>query len=267
MVTLNPDDCIPQGVHEGYKKELTELFCCGLGVEKLDREALGRFKTLEVLWLNDNKLSKLKGVEDNFRLKHLYLHNNRIPSLTNSSCCLKELRHLQTLQLQGNMLQDLQATLKVLQRLTSLRQLNMQGNPLTNEQSYRAHVVHQLPWLELLDNFSVTELEKAPAHLLPHPLPMQVEGSVWLLMHLRPRTPPCRRTRPSSSARPRLRRRSPSTRSSSPGTRSSPTSSTRPRSARPTSPGTWRPRTGGAARRSARRRRPRCAWRRGRALR
>lgn len=160
MVTLNPDDCIPLGVHEGYKKLLTELFCGGLGVDKLDREALGRFKTLEVMWLNDNKLSKLKGLEDNFRLKHLYLHNNRIASLVNSSCCLKELRHLETLQLQGNMLQDLQATLKVLQKLTSLRQLNMQGNPLTNEQSYRAWVVYSLPWLDILDNFRVTQFEK-----------------------------------------------------------------------------------------------------------
>ena len=164
MVTLNPDDCIPLGVHEGYKKLLAELYCGGLGVDKLDRESLGRFKTLEVLWLNDNKLSKVKGLEDNFRLKHLYLHNNRIASLVNSSCCLKELKHLETLQLSGNMLQDLQATLKVLVKLTSLRQLNMQGNPLTNEQSYREWVIYTLPWLEVLDNFGVTQFEKVPRH-------------------------------------------------------------------------------------------------------
>ena len=164
MAFLNPDDCIPQGVHEGYRKKLTELFCGGLGVEKIDREAMARFKTLEVLWLNDNKLNKLKGLEDNFRLKHLYLHNNRIASLVNSSCCLKELKHLETLQLQGNMLQDLQATLKVLVKLTSLRQLNMQGNPLTNEQSYREWVIYTLPWLEVLDNFGVTQFEKVPRH-------------------------------------------------------------------------------------------------------
>ena len=169
MVTLNPDDCIPLGVHEGYKKLLTELYCGGLGVDKLDRESLGRFKTLEVLWFNDNKLSKVKGLEDNFRLKHLYLHNNRIASLVNSSCCLKELKHLETLQLQGNMLQDLQATLKVLVKLTSLRQLNMQGNPLTNEQSYREWVIYTLPWLEVLDNFGVTQFEKVRRHASPSP--------------------------------------------------------------------------------------------------
>ena len=58
------------------------------------------------------------------------------------------------------MLQDLQATLKVLVKLTSLRQLNMQGNPLTNEQSYREWVIYTLPWLEVLDNFGVTQFEK-----------------------------------------------------------------------------------------------------------
>ena len=230
MVTLNPDDCIPLGVHEGYKKLLTELYCGGLGVDKLDRESLGRFKTLEVLWLNDNKLSKVKGLEDNFRLKHLYLHNNRIASLVNSSCCLKELKHLETLQLQGNMLQDLQATLKVLVKLTSLRQLNMQGNPLTNEQSYREWVIYTLPWLEVLDNFGVTQFEKVRRHAPPahaHKLLKQLNHPSHSVAC------PRRRTRSSSSPRPRSRRRWPSTRCSCRGTRSSPTSSTHRRFARP----------------------------------
>ena len=164
VVTLEPDDFIPRGVHEGYRQQLTELFCAGSGVTRLEPDKMLRFMNLEVLWLNDNKLSKVKGLEDNFRLKHLYLHNNRIASLVNSSCCLKELKHLETLQLQGNMLQDLQATLKVLVKLTSLRQLNMQGNPLTNEQSYREWVIYTLPWLEVLDNFGVTQFEKVPPH-------------------------------------------------------------------------------------------------------
>ena len=168
-----------------------------------------------MLWLNDNKLSKLKGLEDNFRLKHLYVHNNRIASLVNSSCCLKELRHLETLQLQGNMLQDLQATLKVLQKLTSLRQLNMQGNPLTNEQSYRAWVVYSLPWLDILDNFRVTQFEKVHTRTHAHthmrtwyssrPTGRRGLSRALPRRHLPSRSlaSPRRRTRSSSSARPR----------------------------------------------------------------
>ena len=162
-VVLNPDDCLPLGVHEGYRQQCRELVAGGRGVEKLDSEAMSRFPTLEVLWLNDNKLCKLKGLEHNFRLKNLYLHNNRIASLVNKSCCIGSLAHLELLQLQNNLLQDLQATLKVLEKLTDLRQLNMMGNPLCNEQDYRARVIYTLPELELLDNKEVTPLEREAA--------------------------------------------------------------------------------------------------------
>ena len=73
---LDPDDFLPAGVHEGYRKNLTELFCGKAGVEKIDSTAMARLPNLEVLWLNDNLLSKLQGLDYNFRLKHLYLHNN-----------------------------------------------------------------------------------------------------------------------------------------------------------------------------------------------
>ena len=113
---LDPDDFLPAGVHEGYRKNLTELFCGKAGVEKIDSTAMARLPNLEVLWLNDNLLSKLQGLDYNFRLKHLYLHNNSITTLCNASCCITKLRHLETLQLQGNQLQDLKATLEVLIR-------------------------------------------------------------------------------------------------------------------------------------------------------
>ena len=96
-----------------------------------------RFMNLEVLWLNDNKLSKLKGLEHNFRLKQLYLHNNRLATITNASCCLPKLHHLELLQLENNLLQDLKATLKVLQGLPFLTHLYLAGNPLANEHNTR----------------------------------------------------------------------------------------------------------------------------------
>ena len=86
-----------------------------------------------MLWLNDNCIAKLKGLEHNFRLKHLYLHNNNITTIVSESCCLPKLRHLETLQLSGNQLQDLKATVGVLSQLFSLRKLAMHGNPLASE--------------------------------------------------------------------------------------------------------------------------------------
>ena len=54
--TLDPDDFLPHGVHEGYRQELTELFCAGCGVTRLEPDKMMRFMNLEVLWLNDNKI-------------------------------------------------------------------------------------------------------------------------------------------------------------------------------------------------------------------
>ena len=163
VVTLEPDDFIPRGVHEGYRQQLTELFCANSGVTRLEPDKMLRFMNLEVLWLNDNKLSKLKGLEHNFRLKQLYLHNNRLATITNASCCLPKLHHLELLQLENNLLQDLKATLKVLQGLPFLTHLYLAGNPLANEHNYRASIIYALPQLELLDSSIVTTAEREAA--------------------------------------------------------------------------------------------------------
>ena len=84
---LDPDDFLPAGVHEGYRKNLTELFCGGNGhaVTKLDAARMGRFPNLEVLWLNDNRITKLKGLQNNFRIKHLFLQGNCIATICNDA--------------------------------------------------------------------------------------------------------------------------------------------------------------------------------------
>lgn len=160
---LDPDDFLPAGVHEGYRKNLTELFCGKAGVEKIDSTAMARLPNLEVLWLNDNLLSKLQGLDYNFRLKHLYLHNNSITTLCNASCCITKLRHLETLQLQGNQLQDLKATLEVLSKLVNLRKLGLSNNPLALEGSYREATIFAIPSLEHLDSSGITPIERQAA--------------------------------------------------------------------------------------------------------
>ena len=120
----------------------------------------------QCLWLNDNCLSKLVGLGQNFRLRELYLQNNQITTLCNASCCLPELRHLELLQLAGNLLQDLRGSLAVLSRL-SLKHLNLRGNPLTAESNYRLAVVAELPGLEIFDCAAVTDAERAAARPRP----------------------------------------------------------------------------------------------------
>ena len=160
---LDPDEFLPVGVHEGYRKNLTEMFCGKAGIEKIDPASMSRLPNLEVLWLNDNMLSKLQGLDFNFRLKHLYIHNNSITTLCNASCCITKLRHLETLQLQGNQLQDLKATLAVLSQLHNLRKLGLGNNPLALEGSYREATIFAIPSLEHLDSSVVTPIERQAA--------------------------------------------------------------------------------------------------------
>lgn len=154
---------MPVGAHEGYRKSLTELYAGGRGISTLNADAMARFPTLEVLWLNGNKLTKLKGLERNFRIKHLYLQDNAIATVCNASCCLLQLRHLETLQLANNQLKDLKATLGVLSQLPFLKKLQLAGNPLEAEASYREAIIFHVPTLKQLDSALVTPLERAAA--------------------------------------------------------------------------------------------------------
>jgi Leucine-rich repeat (LRR) protein len=56
---------------------------------------------MEALWLNDNLLTKIEGLDTNVQLKALYLHDNRISTLKGS---LKYLKHIEMLALQNNRL-------------------------------------------------------------------------------------------------------------------------------------------------------------------
>ena len=116
-----------------------------------------------MLWLNDNRLSKLKGLDANFRIKHLYLHNNSITTVCDASCSLSKLRHLETLQLACNQLQDLKASLAILSKLPFLKKLQLHGNPLSLESSYRAAVIFAIPTLKQLDSALISDVERQAA--------------------------------------------------------------------------------------------------------
>ena len=127
---------MPVGAHEGYRRNLTELHCGNRGVQYIEEKSMARFPNLEVLWANGNRIAKLSGLQHNWRLKHLYLQDNCIVTLTNNSCCLGELRSLETLELGNNQLQDLKATLGVISKIRALRKLSLYGNPCANEKVF-----------------------------------------------------------------------------------------------------------------------------------
>ena len=122
------------------------------------------FTNLEVLWLNDNALEEVTGLDQNFRIKELALQNNRILTLKGS---LKHFKFLTLLDLENNNLRDLHEVLAHLEHFQSLKTLTLRGNPCCHDtKDYRLHVVHRVPWLHLLDYTAVTERERQEARRL-----------------------------------------------------------------------------------------------------
>ena len=54
----------------------TELHLGGRGISRLVN--FESFTTLDSLWINNNRLTSLRGLESNFRIRHLYAHGNNI---------------------------------------------------------------------------------------------------------------------------------------------------------------------------------------------
>jgi hypothetical protein len=139
--------------------ETTEVLLSRKGL--LQNCSMKRFHSLEALWLNDNKLTRISGLDTNMQIKALYLHNNKIATLKESS--LRFLKHIAILSLSNNRLQDLEATLPLIKHLTHLEDLDLSGNPLANEVNYRLRVISTFPSLKVFDKHEVTAEERLEA--------------------------------------------------------------------------------------------------------
>ena len=103
--------------------------------------------------MNGNRLTRLDGLDSNFRLKVLFAHDNKIATLKDSS--VGSMTFLNTLNLSGNRLSDFKLTLEVLGRQMHLHDLDLSGNPIAEEKDYRLHVIKTMPWLHVLDKHKV----------------------------------------------------------------------------------------------------------------
>eukprot|EP00286_Rhodomonas_abbreviata_P000526 CAMPEP_0181290372 /NCGR_PEP_ID=MMETSP1101-20121128/1378_1 /TAXON_ID=46948 /ORGANISM="Rhodomonas abbreviata, Strain Caron Lab Isolate" /LENGTH=373 /DNA_ID=CAMNT_0023394651 /DNA_START=5 /DNA_END=1126 /DNA_ORIENTATION=+ len=137
------------------KVDTEEVLLAGQGLVELC--SFAKLKCLGALWLNDNLLTKVEGLDTNVQIKALYLHNNLISTLRGS---IKHLRHISTLTLYNNKLQDLAATLPLLEHLHHLENLDMSGNPIANEFNYRLRVIFAIPSIQVLDGHQVTQDER-----------------------------------------------------------------------------------------------------------
>lgn len=139
-------------------KDVSEIYLAIRGLEEVND--FGRFRNLQVLWLNGNKLRKVNCLASNYQLMELYLQDNMIVALNGS---LRHLTCLQVLLLNGNQLLKLTDVVHELKAMQFLKTLNLFANPLAQDYDYRSYVVHHVPSLQLLDRKGISKAERDKA--------------------------------------------------------------------------------------------------------
>jgi len=135
-----------------------ELHLAGRGITVLSN--FERFKNLSVLWLNNNKLKDLSGLEHNFRVRSLYCHCNHLNFLGNS---LDTFLSLNSLTLNDNHFDNMEDVLHSLREMKSLESLDLYNNPVAQEDNYRTRIIVELPSLEVLDKKPIDAEERSNA--------------------------------------------------------------------------------------------------------
>ncbi|XP_035761499.1 leucine-rich repeat-containing protein 23 [Neolamprologus brichardi] len=114
---------------------------------------------LQQLYLAQNAIKRLEGLEKLERLTTLHLRDNQLESLNGLSPSMKCLQYLNA---RGNAITD--AALRYIGVLSqSLRVLVLSGNPVAENSEYRINVLTVVPQLERLDKNPVVPEERVEA--------------------------------------------------------------------------------------------------------
>ncbi|XP_058414894.1 leucine-rich repeat-containing protein 23 [Diceros bicornis minor] len=140
-------------------QKLISLHTLELRGNQLDSTLGINLPKLKNLFLAQNMLKKVEGLENLTNLTTLHLRDNQIETLSGFS---KEMKSLQYLNLRGNMLTDLRELAK-LRDLPKLRALVLLDNPCTDKNDYRQEALVQMAHLERLDKDFFEEEERVEA--------------------------------------------------------------------------------------------------------
>ncbi len=121
--------------YNGKKREVkdTKLDLSGLGIERIEDIKGLENCNLFMLSLNNNRIKKISGLEQQTHLYSLNLCDNKISKIEN----LDNLVNLQVLWLQNNQIEELEG----IENLLSLKYIYLENNPFTKDPSgyYIAH--------------------------------------------------------------------------------------------------------------------------------
>jgi hypothetical protein len=160
---LNPWTCLAVK-NEKYAKECTEVYLCDKGANQISEE-FRRFPSLEVLWFNHNRLTRLDNLEANFRVQEVYIAYNRLVSLKG----LLTFKFLRVLLARGNQLRNLDKQINLLGNFSFLSRLDLSENAAADEPDYQLRIIYHLPQVEDLDRKAVKPHERIKAtELVPN---------------------------------------------------------------------------------------------------
>jgi len=161
-VLSDPSAQLPR-ITAKYRQSCKELHLAGKKITTL--AGFEDFLNLESLWINNNNIKELIGLENNFRLKLLYCHENKIRTITD---CLAGFTFLNTLTLNNNLLDDINEVTNELKFLRHLKHLDLHNNPVAEEDNYRLRIIAVIPWIEVLDSHIITKEERIKLKIYPY---------------------------------------------------------------------------------------------------
>lgn len=139
---------------------LEALYAYGNAIDSLDGLADGRLERLHTLWLNDNRLMSLDGIETLMALRDLNVARNRLESVPDADA-LRELNHL---NIAGNPIKSL-AYVGVTRFIHSITfKDDVHGAcDFCRGRWYRSYILRAVSNLRVLDGVDISEDERARA--------------------------------------------------------------------------------------------------------
>jgi hypothetical protein len=135
--------------------DLEEVVLDHTSLEDIPEGALSPFPNLQQLYVPFNRLTVLRHLEGNPRLKAIDARGNRLQTLD-----LKKQRFVTELLLGDNDFRDLETFIGMISHLRYLETLDLRGNPLTQHRGYHKILLSRFPDLKILDGTEISPHER-----------------------------------------------------------------------------------------------------------
>ena len=137
---------------------MEEIVLDKMGLTSINKEDLKLFPNLQVIYLTNNNLTELSGLNYCIRLEAIDARQNKISHIN-----LPKQTFLKELYLANNKFQDIETFINEASNLRNLKILDLRDNLVTQVRGYRQAVIAKFQSLEVLDGLAVTKYERAKA--------------------------------------------------------------------------------------------------------